>query len=83
MRKLLMVLMLAVALTSAGGCASKKPKPGPSQSTEVNNGADTSGAGSDSANAGNAGSRTINPACAPTPSAANVKHVTRARRLRR
>jgi peptidoglycan-associated lipoprotein len=42
-------------LTSAG-CSSKKPKPGPSQSTEVNNGADTSGAGSDSANAGNAGS---------------------------
>jgi peptidoglycan-associated lipoprotein len=56
MRKILMVLMLAVALTSAGGCASKKPKPGASQSTEVGNGADTSGAGSDAANAGNAGS---------------------------
>jgi peptidoglycan-associated lipoprotein len=56
MRKILMVLMLAVALTSAGGCASKKPKPGASQSTEVGNGADTSGAGSDAANAGNVGS---------------------------
>jgi len=56
MRKILVVLMLAVALTSAGGCASKKPKPGASQSTEVGNGADTSGAGSDAANAGNVGS---------------------------
>ena len=57
MRKILMVLMLAVALTSAGGCASKKPKPGASQSTEVgNNGADSAGAGSDAANAGNVGS---------------------------
>jgi peptidoglycan-associated lipoprotein len=55
MRKILIVLMLAAALTSVG-CSSKKPKPGPSQSTEVNNGADTSGAGSDAANAGNAGS---------------------------
>ncbi|HWM71308.1 MAG: peptidoglycan-associated lipoprotein [Gammaproteobacteria bacterium] len=57
MRKILMVLMLAVALTSAGGCASKKPKPGASQSTEVgNNTADAAGAGSDAANAGNVGS---------------------------
>jgi peptidoglycan-associated lipoprotein len=55
MRKILMVLMLAVALTSAGGCASKKPKPGASQSTEVGNGADSAGAGSDAANAGNVG----------------------------
>jgi peptidoglycan-associated lipoprotein len=54
MRKILMVLMLAAALTSAG-CASKKPKPGATQSTEVGNGADTSGAGSDAANAGNVG----------------------------
>src|SRR3569832_2948460 len=57
MRKILMVLMLATALGSAGGCASKKPKPGASQSTEVagNNGADSAGAGSDAANAGNVG----------------------------
>jgi peptidoglycan-associated lipoprotein len=56
MRKILMVLMLAAALTSAGGCASKKPKPGATQSTEVpNGGADTSGAGTDAANAGNVG----------------------------
>jgi peptidoglycan-associated lipoprotein len=56
MRKILMVLLLAVALTSVG-CASKKPKPGASQSTEVGaNGADSSGAGSDAANAGNVGS---------------------------
>jgi peptidoglycan-associated lipoprotein len=58
MRKILMVLMLATALVSAGGCASKKPKPGASQSTEVgaNGGADSSGANADAANAGNAGS---------------------------
>jgi peptidoglycan-associated lipoprotein len=57
MRKILMVLMLATALVSAGGCASKKPKPGASQSTEVGaNGADSSGATSDAANAGNVGS---------------------------
>jgi peptidoglycan-associated lipoprotein len=57
MRKILMVLMLATALISAGGCASKKPKPGASQGTEVGNaGADTSGATSDAANAGNVGS---------------------------
>ena len=56
MRKILMVLMLAAALTSTG-CASKKPNAGASQSTEVGaNGADSSGAGSDAANAGNAGS---------------------------
>jgi len=58
MRKILMVLMLATALVSAGGCASKKPKPGASQSTEVgaNGGADSSGASADAANAGNVGS---------------------------
>jgi peptidoglycan-associated lipoprotein len=58
MRKILMVLMLATALVSAGGCASKKPKPGASQSTEVgaNGGADSSGASSDAANAGSVGS---------------------------
>lgn len=57
MRKILMVLMLATALVSASGCASKKPKPGASQSTEVgsNNGADAAGAGADAANAGNVG----------------------------
>jgi peptidoglycan-associated lipoprotein len=56
MRKILMVLMLAAALTSAG-CASKKPKAGASQSTEVGaNGADSAGAGSDAANAGGVGS---------------------------
>jgi peptidoglycan-associated lipoprotein len=54
MRKILIVLMLAAALISTG-CASKKPKPGASQ-TEVGSGADTSGAGSDAANAGNVGS---------------------------
>ncbi len=53
-----MILMLAAALTSAGGCASKKPKPGASQSTEVgnNSGADSSGANADAANAGSVGS---------------------------
>jgi peptidoglycan-associated lipoprotein len=58
MRKILMILMLATALVSAGGCASKKPKPGASQSTEVgaNGGADSSGASADAANAGNVGS---------------------------
>jgi peptidoglycan-associated lipoprotein len=55
MRKIVMVLMLAAALTSAG-CSSKKPKPSPSQSTEVGNGADSSGAGADAANAGSVGS---------------------------
>jgi peptidoglycan-associated lipoprotein len=56
MRKILMVLVLATALISAGGCASKKPKPGASQSTEVGNGgADTSGATADAASAGNVG----------------------------
>jgi peptidoglycan-associated lipoprotein len=56
MRKILMVLLLAAALTSVG-CASKKPKPGASQSTEVGaNGADSSGAGGDAANAGSVGS---------------------------
>ena len=56
MRKILIVLMLAAALSSTA-CASKKPKPGPSSSTEVGNtGADSSGAGSDAANAGSVGS---------------------------
>src|SRR6266702_60838 len=54
MRKILIILMVAAALTSAG-CSSKKPKPGPSSQTEVG-GADSSGAGSDAANAGNVGS---------------------------
>ncbi len=55
MRKILMILMLAAALTSAG-CASKKPKPGASQSTQVGaEAADASGAGSDAANAGSVG----------------------------
>jgi peptidoglycan-associated lipoprotein len=53
MRKILIILMVAMALTSAG-CSSKKPKPGPSSSqTEV--GADTSGANADAANAGAVG----------------------------
>jgi peptidoglycan-associated lipoprotein len=55
MRKILVVLMVAMALMSAG-CSSKKPKPGPSSSTEVGSGADSSGANSDAANAGNVGS---------------------------
>lgn len=56
MRKILLILMVAAALTSAG-CKSNKPKPGPSSQTEVGaNGADSSGAGSDAANAGNVGS---------------------------
>jgi peptidoglycan-associated lipoprotein len=54
MRKILIILMVAAALSSAG-CSSKKPKPGPSSQTEVG-GADSSGAGSDAANAGNVGS---------------------------
>jgi peptidoglycan-associated lipoprotein len=54
MRKILIILMVAAALCSAG-CKSKKPKPGPSSQTEVG-GADSAGAGSDAANAGNAGS---------------------------
>src|SRR5215475_13817061 len=55
MRKILLVLMLAAALTSTA-CGTKKPKADASQSTEVgNNGADASGAGSDAANAGNVG----------------------------
>jgi peptidoglycan-associated lipoprotein len=53
MRKILIILMVAAALSSAG-CSSKKPKPGPSSQTEVG-GADSAGAGSDAANAGNAG----------------------------
>lgn len=53
MRKILVILMVAAALTSAG-CASKKPMAGPSSATEV--GAGSSGASSDAANAGNAGS---------------------------
>jgi peptidoglycan-associated lipoprotein len=55
MRKILIILMVAAALTSAG-CSSKKPKPGPSSQTEVGSGADSSGAGADAANAGNVGS---------------------------
>src|SRR6266702_11503 len=53
MRKILIILMVALALCSAG-CKSKKIKPGPSSQTEVGSGADTSGA--DAANAGNVGS---------------------------
>jgi peptidoglycan-associated lipoprotein len=53
MRKILIILMVAAALTSVG-CSSKKPKPGPSSSTEVP-GADAAGANSDAANAGNVG----------------------------
>jgi len=45
---------VAAALSSAG-CKSNKPKPGPSSQTEVG-GADSAGAGSDAANAGNVGS---------------------------
>ncbi|MGH8138773.1 MAG: peptidoglycan-associated lipoprotein Pal [Steroidobacteraceae bacterium] len=54
MRKILMVLMLAAAVASAG-CASKKPKtaPPPAQS-DANSGADTSG--DNAANAGSTGS---------------------------
>jgi peptidoglycan-associated lipoprotein len=54
MRKILIILMVAMALTSVG-CASKKPKPGTSSSTEATNGADASGASGDAANAGNVG----------------------------
>jgi|KBSSwiStaDraftv2_1062776.scaffolds.fasta_scaffold14591_7 peptidoglycan-associated lipoprotein len=54
MRKILIILMVAAALSSAG-CKSNKPKPGPSSQTEVG-GADSAGAGSDAANAGNVGS---------------------------
>ena len=53
MRKILIILMVAAALSSAG-CKSNKPKPGPSSQTEVG-GADSAGAGSDAANAGNVG----------------------------
>jgi peptidoglycan-associated lipoprotein len=55
MRKILIILMVAMALSSAG-CSSKKPKPGPSSQSQVGNGADSTGAGSDASNAGNAGS---------------------------
>ncbi len=55
MRKILIILMVALALCSAG-CKGKKIKPGPSSQTEVGNGADAAGAGSDAANAGNVGS---------------------------
>jgi peptidoglycan-associated lipoprotein len=56
MRKILVILMVAMALASVG-CKSKTHKPGPSSSsTEVGNGADAAGAGGDAANAGNAGS---------------------------
>jgi peptidoglycan-associated lipoprotein len=53
MRKILIILMMAAALSSAG-CKSNKPKPGPASQTEVG-GADSAGAGSDAANAGNVG----------------------------
>jgi len=55
MRKIVIILMLAAALTGAG-CKTNKPKPGPSSQTEVGSGADASGAGSDAANAGAVGS---------------------------
>jgi peptidoglycan-associated lipoprotein len=56
MRKVLIVLLLAAALGSAA-CASKKPQPGPSESSQVgSNNADTSGANSAAANAGSVGS---------------------------
>ena len=55
MRKILIILMVAVALSSAG-CSSNKPKAGPSSQTQVGNGADSEGAASDAANAGNVGS---------------------------
>jgi peptidoglycan-associated lipoprotein len=54
MRKILIILMVVAALTSSG-CQSKKPKPGSSQTAVGANGVDTSGAGSDAANAGNVG----------------------------
>jgi len=54
MKKIVIVLMLAAALGSAG-CASKKPKASTqTQGSEVNNPADSSGA--DAANAGSVGS---------------------------
>lgn len=54
MRKILIILMVAMALSSAG-CKTNKPKPGPSSQTEVGgNAADSSGA--DAANAGSVGS---------------------------
>jgi peptidoglycan-associated lipoprotein len=56
MRKILMVLLVAVAMTGAG-CSSNKPKPGSSPSTAVGaDSADANGAGSDAANAGAVGS---------------------------
>jgi peptidoglycan-associated lipoprotein len=55
MRKILIILMMTAALTSVG-CSSNKPKPGPSSSSEVGGVGSSSGAGSDAANAGNAGS---------------------------
>jgi peptidoglycan-associated lipoprotein len=56
MHKLLIAVMMAAALASAG-CKTKPPKAGSDQSqTQVDNGgADTSGAGSDAANAGMVG----------------------------
>jgi peptidoglycan-associated lipoprotein len=53
MRKILIILMVAAALSSAG-CKTNKPKSGPSSQTEVGNAADSSGA--DAANAGSVGS---------------------------
>jgi peptidoglycan-associated lipoprotein len=55
MRKIAFVLMLVAALgLGVTACGSKKPKPGPADQSQVGaNGADTSGAGNDSANAGN------------------------------
>ena len=56
MRKVLIVLLLAAALGSAG-CASNKPKTGPSESSQPGgNSTDTSGANSEAANAGSVGS---------------------------
>jgi peptidoglycan-associated lipoprotein len=55
MRKIAIVLMLVAAL-GVGACASKKPKPGPTDQSQVGaNSADAAGAGTDAANAGNVG----------------------------
>jgi peptidoglycan-associated lipoprotein len=56
MRKTAIVLMLVAAL-GVSACGTNKPKPGPSDQSQVgaNNPADTSGAGNDAANAGNVG----------------------------
>jgi peptidoglycan-associated lipoprotein len=56
MRKIAIVLMLVAAL-GVSACGTKPPKPGPSDQSQAgaNNSADTAGAGSDAANAGNVG----------------------------